>query len=138
MCNGPTHGNCVCGECLCNGNENEESGIWFEGDFCQIASETNNQLGAVATCDKLTPCVKSDLFPDDEDADKWRKECSAFSVREFYECHNVNERVNISTLTINILTFVLTVQYYQCMLSIPISLEQHSPGLPANPWGLPC
>ena len=93
LCNGPTHGNCVCGECLCNGNKYEDSGIWFEGDYCQISSDTNTQVGAVSTCDKLAPCVKTDLFPDNQEADKWEEECSVFPVRPLYECHNVNEEV---------------------------------------------
>eukprot|EP00092_Neocalanus_flemingeri_P026091 GFUD01028277.1.p1 GENE.GFUD01028277.1~~GFUD01028277.1.p1 ORF type:complete len:967 (-),score=196.84 GFUD01028277.1:167-3067(-) len=92
LCNGPTHGTCVCGECLCNGNKNEESGIWFEGDFCQIASESNTQVGAVSTCDKLVPCVKTDILADNEDIEKWKDECSAFSIRQLYECYNVNDK----------------------------------------------
>ena len=96
LCNGPTHGNCVCGECLCNGNKHEDSGIWFDGDYCQISSDTNTQVGAVSTCDKLVPCVKSDLSPDNEDVDKWEEECSVFPLRPLYDCHNVNEEVKIN------------------------------------------
>ena len=110
----------MCGECLCNGNKHEDSGIWFEGDFCQIASDTNTQVGVVSTCDKLLPCVKTDLFPDSPDADKWGEECSASSIKQFYDCHNVNEEVNINYKYFGLICLLVCKCWQMFILSVSL------------------
>ena len=87
VCNGA--GQCVCGKCDCNESIEAESEIFFSGDFCEIASKSDQLKGIVSMCDMLTPCVKKDVFPDDPAKEVWAAECNGYPINTFYKCNSV-------------------------------------------------
>ena len=40
-------------------------------------------------CDMMAPCVKKDVFPDDEEKELWERECSTYPVNTYYKCSSV-------------------------------------------------
>ena len=81
----------MCGKCECKGPVNTETEIFFSGDFCEIASKSDKLTNALSMCDLLAPCVKKDVFPDDDEREVWEEECNTHPVTSFYKCSSVFE-----------------------------------------------
>ena len=81
----------MCGRCECNGPIANDAEIIFSGDFCEIASKSDKLSGTVSMCDILAPCVKKDVFPEDDERSTWEEECSLYPVNTFYKCSSVFE-----------------------------------------------